>query len=79
MMQMNIRKEQPDFSDGKMRVCMVDAEISFVENLYFFQPDRGETSKREIRFSVRWKLSFQTLKGACDDALFFGVVFIQNL
>lgn len=50
MMQMNIRKEQPDFLMEKC-VCMVDAEIGFCGKPVFFSAGPWKTS-REIRFSV---------------------------
>ena len=50
MMQMNIRKEQPDFLLEKC-VCMVDAETGFCGKPVFFSAGPWKTS-RKVRFSV---------------------------
>lgn len=50
MMQMNIRKEQPDFLLKKC-VCMVDAETGFCGKPVFFSAGPWKTS-RKVRFSV---------------------------
>ncbi len=61
MMQMNIRKEQPDFLLEKC-VCMVDAEAGFCGKPVFFSSGPWKTL-RKTRFSVEWKLFYQALKG----------------
>ncbi len=50
MMQMNIRKEQPDFLLEKC-VCMVDAEAAFCGKPVFFSAGPWKTL-RKVRFSV---------------------------